>query len=60
MDKFVYGENEIQFSKTQCGLCIYRDDSCETACQKYAQKPAEVLEGATRCPYLKVTDLFDL
>lgn len=55
MEKFVYSENEIKISKTQCGLCIFRDDNCETACQKYLQKPTEVLEGKSRCPYLKTT-----
>ena len=37
MEKFVYSENEIKIAKTQCGLCIFRDDKDEASCQKYAQ-----------------------
>ena len=60
MEKFVYTENEIKISKTQCGLCIFRDDQQENSCQKYSQKPEEVLKGTSRCPYLKTTNLLDL
>lgn len=59
MEKFVYSANEIQIARTQCGLCIYRDEKCENSCQKYAQKPEEVLDGTIRCPYLKTTNLLD-
>ena len=59
MKKFVYSENEIKISKTQCGLCVFRDESCEDSCQKYSQKPTEVLQGKTKCPYLKTTNLLD-
>lgn len=60
MEKFVYSENEIKIAKTQCGLCIFRDDKDEASCQKYAQKPNEVLEGQIRCPYLRATNILDL
>ena len=59
MEKFVYSENEIKIAKTQCGLCIFRNESCEESCQKYSQKPAEVLKGTSKCPYLKTTNLLD-
>lgn len=59
MDKFVYSENEIKISKTQCGLCIFRDKDYEDSCEKYSQKPDEVLKGTTKCPYLKTTTLLD-
>lgn len=57
MEKFVYSENELKIAKTQCGLCIFRDNNSETSCQKYAQKPVDVLEGKIRCPYLKTTNI---
>jgi len=60
MDKFVYSENEIQFAWVQCELCLFRDDESETSCQKYAQKPDEVLKGEIRCPYLRTTNILDL
>lgn len=60
MEKFVYSENEIKIAKTQCGLCIFRDDKNETECKKYAQKPVDVLEGKIRCPYLKTTNILDI
>ena len=59
MEKFVYYENEIKIAKTQCGLCIFRDDNCEDSCQKYSKKPPEVLQGISKCPYLKMTNLLD-
>ena len=59
MEKFVYSGNEIKIAKTQCGLCIFRDDQSETSCLKYAQKPNEVLEGQSKCPYLRTTNILD-
>lgn len=59
MDKFVYSESEIRISKTQCGLCIFREENCADSCKKYSQIPSEVLDGTSRCPYLKTTNLLD-
>ncbi len=58
MNKFLYSENEIEFSRTQCGLCIFRNPDSDTSCQKYEQKPDEVLKGQIKCPQLCTTDFF--
>lgn len=59
MDKFVYSEHELKFARTQCGLCIFRDDNSETSCPKYERKPGEILEGKIKCPYLRTTNILD-
>lgn len=59
MEKYTYSENEIIISKTQCGLCIYRDDNNDNSCEKYSQKSEEILKGSSICPYLKTTSLLD-
>ena len=59
MGKFVYEKNEVKFAETQCGLCIFQKENCENACEKYLQKPIEILEGKIRCSYLKTTNLLD-
>ena len=60
MEKFIYGENELKISKTQCGLCVYCDHQQETACEKYVQKPVEILEGKIKCPWLRIESILDL
>ncbi len=60
MEKFVYGENELKIAKTQCGLCVYCNPEQENSCEKYVQKPAEVLEGKVKCPCLRTASILDL
>lgn len=59
MEKYVYSKDEIKIAKTQCGLCIFRDKNREESCQKYSQKPTDVLDGISKCPYLKTTSILD-
>lgn len=59
MEKYVYSVNEIRIAKTQCDLCIFRYEDFESSCKKYAHKSKEIIEGMSKCPYLKTSNLLD-
>ena len=60
MEKFCYSAGEIEIAATQCDLCIYQIEDNRTACQKFVEKPEEVLQNKRKCVYVRNAKLLDL
>lgn len=55
MDKFVWKAGDIKIARTQCELCLHNCKETPNKCPKFEIKPAEVIEGKVKCPYIKLS-----
>ena len=60
MDKFCYSAGELEFGSSQCDLCKYRFADRADACQKYEEKPKDIVEDERKCPYMRHEKFLDL
>ena len=60
MDKFCHSAGEIEVAATQCDLCIFQINGSKEICQKFADKPKEILLNERKCPYVRNSKLMDL
>lgn len=60
MEKFCYAAGEIEIAENQCELCMYRTEGCRESCEKYAEKPMDILLDERKCPYIRNAKLMDL
>ena len=60
MKRFCYSAGEIEFADTQCDLCIYQISGEEKSCQKFENKPNEILLNEKKCPYVRSAKYVDL
>lgn len=60
MEKFCYSAGEIEIAATQCDLCIYQTGGNQDACQKFEEKPIEVLLNKRKCMYVRNAKFVDL
>ena len=60
MNKFWYAAGEIEIADSQCELCIYRLEGNQTACEKFQEKPTEIVHNEEKCPYVRNKNFVDL
>lgn len=60
MEKFCYSAGEIEIAATQCDLCIYQIDGNKDSCQKFVEKPKDVLQNKRKCEYVRNAKFVDL
>lgn len=60
MSKFVYEADDVELADCQCDLCVYRLEGRPGRCEKYPEKPREILNDEKKCPYMRTPDYIDL
>ena len=48
-NKFVAQPGDLVFIKTQCDGCVFQNKADESKCEKYEQKPSNIIESKSKC-----------
>lgn len=51
MSRFVYEEGEFELADLQCEMCAFWRAQTPRSCEKYSQKPPEILSNQEKCPF---------
>ena len=56
MSSFEYEEGELELIDLQCELCAFWRQKTPRSCEKYPQKPLNILQNEERCPFFVWAD----